>query len=119
MTDHARDPITDEIVNWNREEKQMFTVIINTPGYLSEQDDPPVFDEYADAVAYLNEEIADHLEQLNDGAAAVGDPLPAGHIEWGLASSGNYAAAMLYDHNKMHDLGTSYAVEAIEQEDAS
>ena len=32
-----------------------FTVIENTPGYMPEADDPPVFDTYAEAVACLNE----------------------------------------------------------------
>ncbi len=34
---------------------EQWTVIENTPGYMPDDNDPPVFDEYADAVEYLND----------------------------------------------------------------
>jgi hypothetical protein len=40
----------------------MFVVIENTPGYLPDADDPAMFEDYSEAVAYLNE-VCDELEE--------------------------------------------------------
>ncbi len=47
----------------------MYTAIINTPGYLSEQDEVPTFDTAAEAWEYLAEE----RRQLEDGWDAYED----------------------------------------------
>ncbi len=84
-----------------------YTVIENTPGYLPDDEDPPIFDEYADAVEYLN----DRCKEYEDDESGVFT------VEYGLASSGNYAAAAISDSSKMHDLGRWIAVEGLEEED--
>lgn len=85
----------------------MFVVLENTPGYLPEEDDPPVFEAYADAVAYLNERCKEYAQ----------DPDANYRVETGYASSGNYAAAMVWDDDKTHDLGRSITVEQCEEYD--
>lgn len=72
-----------------------FTVIENTPGYLPMDDDPPAFDEYSDAVAYLNERAAEYADDA-DGEYEV---------EYGIASADNLAAVIVHDRGKTHDLG--------------
>jgi len=73
----------------------MFVVIGHTPGYLSEDDDPATFEDYADAVAYMNEEAARYAD---DADAQY-------RVEYGWASGDNYAAVMIWDEAKTHDLG--------------
>jgi hypothetical protein len=82
-----------------------WTVIENTPGYLPEDDDPPVFDSYAEAVSYLNERVAEYVDDPDGEFTAE----PA-------ASSGNYAAAVIHDHSRQHDLGRWIAVERVEED---
>jgi len=84
---------------------EQWTVIENTPGFMPDDDDPPIFDDYSDAVAYLNERCAEYVE----------DPDSNYTVDYGHASSGNYSAAMIYDLDKMHDLGRWIAVERIEE----
>jgi hypothetical protein len=73
----------------------MFVVIENTPGYLPEDDDPATFEEYADAVAYLNERAAEYED----------DPDVAYRVEYGIASGDNLAAVVVWDDSRTHDLG--------------
>lgn len=77
-----------------------YVVIENTPGYLPEDDDPARFDDYDDAVAYLNERAAE-FEEVDDGFT----------VEYGIASSDNLAAVLVYDDNKTHDLGRVIAIQ--------
>jgi hypothetical protein len=80
-----------------------FVVIENTPGYLPDDDDPPTFDEYADAVAYLNERAAEYADDP--------DAEPPYRVEHGWASADNLAAVMVYDDSKTHDLGRYIGIE--------
>lgn len=73
----------------------MFIVIENTPGYLPEDDDPATFEDYADAVAYLNGRAAEYAD----------DPDANYRVEYGWASRDNLSAVMIYDDDKIHDLG--------------
>jgi hypothetical protein len=82
----------------------MFVVIENTPGYLPDDDDPPTFEDYGDAVAYLNERAAEYAD----------DPDGNYRVEYGCASSGNYAAVVVWDDDRAHDLGRYIAVERVE-----
>lgn len=76
---------------------QRFVVIENTPGYLPDDDDPPTFDEYAEAVSYLNERAAEYeAEGLR--------------IEYGIASADNLSACKVWDDSKTHDLGRSIEI---------
>jgi hypothetical protein len=72
-----------------------YTVIENTPGYLPEDEDPATFEDYAEAVAYLNERAAEYAD----------DPDGSYRVEYGWASSDNLAAVMVWDDSKTHDLG--------------
>lgn len=83
-----------------------YIVIENTPGYLPEEDDPFVTDDYSAAVTYMNER-ADEYENDPDGNYRV---------ERGWASRNNYAAVMVYDDNKAYDLGRSITVELCEDD---
>jgi hypothetical protein len=72
-----------------------FVVIENTPGYLPVDDDPATFEDYADAVAYLNERAAEYAD----------DPDGNYRVEYGIASGDNLAAVIVHDDDKIHDLG--------------
>jgi predicted ester cyclase len=78
-----------------------YVVIENTPGYLPDADEPATFEEYSEAVAYLNERAAEYAD----------DPDGSYRVEYGWASGDNLAAVMVYDDEKTHDLGRWIAVE--------
>lgn len=82
----------------------MFTVIESTPGYLSEDDDPPTFEEYADAVAYMIQRASEYEN----------DPDGNYRVDFGYASRDNYAAANVWDRDKSHDLGRMIEVVLIQ-----
>jgi hypothetical protein len=86
-----------------REGKRMtrYLVIENTPGYLPDADEPAEFEEYADAVTYLNERAAEYAD----------DPDANYRVEYGWSSDDNLAAVMIRDNDKTHDLGRWLAVE--------
>lgn len=84
-----------------------YIVIENTPGYLPEDDDPFITDDYAAAVAYMNERAAEYAD----------DPDGNYRVEYGWASRNNYAAVMVWDDDKTHDLGRYIGVELCEDED--
>lgn len=86
-----------------------YIVIENTPGYMPEDDDPFVTDDYAAAVQYMNERVESYAEFVAEGE---GTPV----IEWGMASTGNYAAAAVTDTSRKHDLGRWFSVELCEDE---
>jgi hypothetical protein len=78
-----------------------YVVIENTPGYLPDDYDPPVFDDYASAVEYLNDRAAEYAD----------DPDGNYRVEVGWASADNYAAVMVWDDDKTHDLGRYIGIE--------
>lgn len=79
-----------------------YIVIENTPGYLPEEDDPFITDDYSAAVAYMNERADEN------------DPDANYRVERGWASGNNYAAVMVWDDAKTHDLGRYIGVELCE-----
>jgi hypothetical protein len=84
-----------------------YVVIENTPGYLD--DEPFETDDYAEAVAYLNER-AEEYEALT-GEYADSPDGPHIRVERGIASGDNLAAVMIYDDSKTHDRGRYIGVE--------
>lgn len=90
---------------------EQWIVIENTPGYMPDDDDPPIFDDYADAVSYLNERCAEYADIIGED-----DITPQYRVEYGWASSGNYAAAMIWDDSRTHDLGRYIGVESYDGE---
>jgi hypothetical protein len=88
-----------------------FIVIENTPGYMPDDDDPATFEDYDDAVAYMNERAESLAEFIAEGE---GKP----EISVGWASPNNYAAVMVYDHARAHDLGRYIGVELLEEDPA-
>jgi hypothetical protein len=84
-------------------------VIENTPGYMPDDDDPFITDDYSAAVAYLNERCEEYAD-------IIGDDKPVYRVEYGWASSGNYAAAMIWDDSRTHDLGRYIGVESYDEE---
>jgi hypothetical protein len=87
-----------------------FVVIENTPGYLPEEDDPYVTDDYLAAVAYMNARVAEYVEFIEETGAEA-------EVSQGWASPNNYAAVMVYDKSREHDLGRYFGVEIDEEED--
>ena len=81
-----------------------YIVIENTPGYMPEEDEPYITEDYSEAVAYMNGRAAEYEE---DGY----------RVEYGWASGDNYSAVMVYDDSKTHDLGRYIGVELLEEED--
>jgi hypothetical protein len=78
-----------------------FVVIESTPGYMPDDDDPFTTDDYAAAVAHLNELAAGYAD----------DPDGNYEVTYGLASSANLAAVSVADLDKIHDLGRWIAIE--------
>lgn len=89
----------------------MFVVIENTPGYLPEVDDPAEFEDYAEAVVFMQEEIERYVETIKE---VGGKP----EVEVGWASPDNLAAAMVYDLSREHDLGRYFGVERDDEEES-
>ena len=83
-----------------------YVVIENTPGYMPDDDDPFETYDYDEAVRYLNERAAEYAD---DADASY-------RVEYGIASSANLAAVMVYDDDKSHDLGRYIGVEIVEDE---
>lgn len=98
----------------------------NTPGYLPEEDDPPVFDTAAEAWAYLANAREGHEDDMSDDSEysdtvvylryAAGDEVEYGnpHEDWPLAADGTgtiNGATPGYDGD--HDLGIAYCVTAV------
>ena len=92
----------------------MYTVIEFTPGYLSEDDDPPVFDQYAEALNYLLERrreiIEDDYSYSYPPEDKDGDPVF--ELEITEVADGEF---VYYDNRKSHDLGR--VVQILEVED--
>ena len=94
-----------------------YAVIENTPGYLPEDDDPPVFDQYQEALNYLierrNELWEDESnytwppEHLDDGFSHTFE-LEVHEIEEGMFT--------YYDLRKTHDLGRIVQIVPLEAE---
>lgn len=84
-----------------------YVVIENTPGYLPEDDDPFVTEDYSAAVDYLNERAKEYEE---------GGPMGDGNytVHWGIASSANFAAVLIQDNDRTHDLGRYIGIERYE-----
>lgn len=90
-------------------EQDRYVVVENTPGYLPEDDDPPVFHTYSDAVAYANER-ADEYEHDPDGRYDV---------DRSYASSENTYCVVVHDCDREHDLGRVIEVLRYEEEGAA
>ena len=77
----------------------MFVVIINTPGYLPEDDDPPLFEDRADALEYLQDEVERHCEWLDE----IEEPFS---VHW----SRELDSAFVKQTARTHDLGRSFEI---------
>ena len=84
-----------------------FIVIENTPGYMPEEDEPAEFEDYADAVAYMRERVAEYVEQIEEDDATA-------EVSEGWASPNNYAAVMVYRSDRIKDLGRYFGVERVD-----
>jgi hypothetical protein len=98
-----------------------YLATINTPGYLPQDDDPPVFDTAAEAWAYLaDERERDEDDSADDSAAdwpytATLAELhdAAGHNNPPSMGEGTiYGSTPGYDGS--HDLGLAYSVSEVE-----
>jgi hypothetical protein len=84
-----------------------FIVIENTPGYLPDDDDPFITNDYALAVDYLNDRASEYAD----------DPDASYRVKYGWASSDNLAAVMIYDDSSPHDLGRYIGIEIYDYDD--
>jgi len=86
-----------------------YTVIEYTPGYLPEDDDPPVFDQYAQALNYLMEE----RKRIEDDGWDYGD----GDYQALEFSDGMQDGWFSYTNTKLsHDLGRVVVIVPVEEE---
>jgi hypothetical protein len=104
-----------------------YVATINTPGYLPQDDDPPVFDTAYEAWSYL----ADERERSEDDAVDPGGadwPYSVTVAELHDAAGHNdperaLGEGTVYDstpgYTGSHDLGLAYSVTAIEEEEES
>ena len=97
----------DTEITLGRLTPQRFVVIENTPGYLPDNGDHYVTEDYSEAVAYLNELAAEYEE----------DPDVAYQVDYGCASSANLAAVFVSEPYRQHDLGRWIAIELDENDD--
>ena len=94
----------------------MYVVIEFTPGYLPENDDPPVFNQWSEAVNYVlaerqrlfNEESS--YEESEDGP---GDDNVVFMLDVGDFEEDGF---IYFDKRKMHDLGRLVVIRPYEEE---
>lgn len=102
-----------------------YIATINTPGYLPENDDPPVFDSQAEAWDYLYQE----RRRLMDEADVIGEPedpydgdecLREINAKESVAMNGFDTTGTVYGgtpgYDGDHDLGLAYSVSVVEEE---
>lgn len=94
-----------------------YAVIEYTPGYLPEDDDPPQFDQFTEALNYLNEKRSELFEaewayEYEDGptfALEVEEIVVSGKGDTGVVHAGfSYT-----DRRKTHDLGRIVEIVAL------
>jgi hypothetical protein len=78
-----------------------YVVIENTPGYLPEDDDPPTFDNYSQALTYLAEKHKELREDADRDLSIT--PIFDGQFVY-------------YDRYKTRDIGRIVKIEPIEAE---
>lgn len=92
-----------------------YLALVNTPGYMPWDDDPPIFDTPGEAWGYLAEHRAgaygmDGVPEHDEGIRDLGAQEAAGeHASTGCV----YAPTPGYEGD--HDLGLAYSVVAVEQ----
>ena len=74
---------------------------------MPEDDDPFTTDDYSEAVAYLNERAKEYEDDADANY----------RVEYGWASGNNFAAVMVWDDDKTHDLGRYIGIELCEDDD--
>lgn len=111
----------------------MFLAVINTPGYLSEQDDLPVFDSAVEAWAYLAEERTRAEDEDDENGLSDYTPthdrlhaiasleteefMRKWAAEYGLTPDGQGVVYGPSVPERMHDLGIVYSVVRIKHVD--
>lgn len=78
-------------------------VVENTPGYMPDDDDPYVTDDYRDALRYMVTLVRESRDFSVDGGADIGG--------WLDREAG---AAFLVDEGRPHDLGRYFEVMPLE-----
>jgi hypothetical protein len=85
-----------------------YTVIEFTPGYLPEDDDPPIFDQFNEALNYLEERrrelFEDDYSYSYPPEDKDGDPVFELEVHE-VHGDPPYKQFEYYDNRKMHDLG--------------
>lgn len=95
----------------------MYQVIEYTPGYLSEDDDPPIFDQWAEAQNYV---LAERQFLLDDIGNYEEEQLPTNmmpDLVFAL-DVGNFDEDrfIYYDKRKIHDLGRIVQIVPVEED---
>jgi hypothetical protein len=95
----------------------MYVAIINTPGYLPDSEDPPVFERSTDAWQHLAEERREHEDETGDYQG--GDPYSETVDELDVQSQAKDSPGVLYGptpgYEGDHDLGLAYTVQEVRQ----
>lgn len=90
----------------------MFVAIINVPGYLSEQDELPEFDDMSEAWRFLlDQRVSDLDDPMNDEAPEAHEDSACQEMEGMIESprlGSVYGFTPGYDGD--HDLGLAYSV---------
>lgn len=93
-----------------------YAVIEYTPGYMPENDDPPVFDQYSEALNYL---LAERQRLFDDEWGYEEEELPASAmpdlifmLDVGEVEDGGF---VYYDKRKMYDLGRIVEIVPVEE----
>ena len=92
----------------------MYVVIEFTPGYLPENDDPPIFDQWNEAVNYVMAERQNLLDDdnnydiLDEGKGPIEFMLDVGDFE--------EDGFIYFDKRKMHDLGRLVVIRPYEED---
>jgi len=88
---------------FKRRSYKLYVVIEYTPGYLPENDDPPVFDQWNEAVNYV---LAERQRLFEDDFGWQFDPDKAA-VDSFMLDVGEFDGDgfIYYDRRKIHDLG--------------
>jgi len=92
----------------------LYVVIEFTPGYLPENDDPPIFDQWNEAVNYVMAERQNLLDDdnnydiLDEGKGPIEFMLDVGDFE--------EDGFIYFDKRKMHDLGRLVVIRPYEED---
>ena len=88
---------------------QRYVMVENTPGYLPEEDEPFVSEDFDAVFAYMKERVESYCDFLCQSYEYADDYEPV--VWW----AENLRAAEVFDPRREHDLGRCFSVEEYEE----